>query len=463
MTSPTPLLPRHSALNTDFYQLTMAAGYFVQGLHTQRASFELYVRRLPHQRQFLVAAGLAQALEYLQNLRFEADEIDWLRQQKTFAHLPASFWHYLEALRFTGDVWALPEGTVFFPYEPLLRISAPLIEAQLVETWLLALMNYQTSVASKAARIRLVLEAQGRGHFVDFGSRRTHGPEASLLAARAAWIGGATGTSNVAAAKALNIPVVGTAAHAWTMAFASEAEAFTAYHETFPEQTTLLVDTYDTLQGVRNAIATTPQLKGIRLDSGDFLILSQQARQLLDQAGLKETRIIASGDLNEYKVEALLKAGAPIDSFGIGTELVTSIDAPSLGGVYKLVELQAHGQSRFPCKLSSGKTAYPGSKQIWRQYNGKGCLAGDLLGLQGEMHPGEALLQPVMQAGQPLQTTPDLVAIQQRTLHQLQTLPADLRSLDSGAPYAIALSPALEDLYTQVRLHYASTEEIHHV
>lgn len=463
MPSFSQLIPRHSALNTDFYQLTMAAGYFAQGLHTQQASFELYVRRLPHQRQFLLAAGLEQALEHLENLHFEADEIAWLRQQSVFEQVPSAFWDYLKTLRFTGDVWALPEGTVFFPYEPLLRISAPLIEAQLVETWLLALMNYQTSVASKAARISLVLQTYGRGHFVDFGSRRTHGPEASLLAARAAWIGGATGTANVAAARALNIPVVGTAAHAWTMAFASEKEAFSAYHQTFPEHTTLLVDTYDTLQGVRNAIATTPELKGIRLDSGDFLSLSQQARQLLDQAGLHQTRIIASGDLNEYKTEALLKAGAPIDSFGIGTELATSIDAPSLGGVYKLVEISAEGHKRYPCKLSSGKTAYPGCKQIWRHPDADGRFGGDLLGLHNETHDGQPLLQPFMQQGQRLQPASTLPEIQQYSLSQLQSLPETLRSLDSATAYSVSLSQDLQDLYAQVRLQYTATEETSHV
>jgi len=449
-------------LNTDLYQLTMAAGYFQHQMHQQPASFELYVRRLPFQRQFLVAAGLEQALSYLENLRFEPEQIAWLQAQPVFSRVSPAFFDYLQSFRFEGEVWALPEGSLFFPYEPILRITAPLLQAQLVETWLLAMLNYQTSVASKAARISLMLQdhSQSRSSFVDFGSRRAHGPEAALLAARAAYIGGAAGTSNVAAAQALDLPVVGTAAHAWTMAFATEPEAFAAYHQAFPEHSTLLVDTYDTLQGVKNAMACSPDLKGIRLDSGDFLALSQASRQLLDQAGCTQTRIVVSGDMNEYKVRDLLQAGAPIDVFGIGTELVTSIDAPSLGGVYKLVELEQAGKKRYGLKLSAGKTAYPGCKQIWRQQAANGLLAGDLLGLSSETQPGTPLLQCVMQHGQRLKPPESLAQIQARTLQGLQALPPELRQLESESPYAVEQSEALIHLFMQVKQQLQPAQEV---
>lgn len=442
----------HQVLNTDLYQLTMAAGYFCHGLAERRATFELYVRKLPPQRSFLLAAGLEQAIDYLRQLRFDAAEIEAVRSMPMFAAVPAAFFDYLATLRFDGDVWALPEGTVFFPYQPILRISAPLIQAQLIETWLLAMVNYQTSVASKAARIQLAIENAGSAaRFIDFGSRRAHGPQAALLAARAAWIGGAVGTSNVLASRQLEIPVVGTAAHAWTMAFACEPEAFAAYREIFPQHSTLLVDTYDTLQGVRHAIASGQELGGIRLDSGDFLTLSRQARQLLDQAGMERTRIVVSGDMNEYKVRDLLAAGAPIDQFGIGTELVTSIDAPSLGGVYKLVEVaDGQGGVRQALKLSGSKISYPGRKQIWRRQE-SGRLMQDTLGLADEALPGLPLLQPVMRAGTAL-PLPNLAEIQVYARAQLASLPAELRQLEGAAPTHLELSPALLENYRQLKL-----------
>lgn len=451
----------HQVLNTDLYQLTMAAGYFCQDLAERRATFELYVRKLPPQRAFLVAAGLEQALDYLKALRFERRDITALRALPVFAKVPAAFFDYLAGLKFEGDVWALPEGTVFFPYQPILRISAPLIQAQLVETWLLAMINYQTSVASKAARIQLAIEQCGSAaRFIDFGSRRAHGPQASLLAARAAWIGGAIGTSNVHASIELGIPAIGTAAHAWTMAFDSEPEAFKAYREVFPGHGTLLVDTYDTLQGVRNAISSGKGLKGVRLDSGDFLSLSKQARALLDEADMADTQVVVSGDMNEYKVRDLLSAGAPVDLFGIGTELATSIDAPSLGGVYKLVEIaDGQGGTRQALKLSSSKISYPGRKQVWRKLEAE-KMAGDVLGLDEENLAGTPLLEQVMVGGEQVKPHPSLVAMQEYALRQLHLLPESLQTLETAESYPVTLGVGLQTMFENLKSEMIHKEQV---
>lgn len=445
-------------LNTDLYQLTMMAGYHEQALeHT--ASFELYVRRLPNQRNYLVAAGLEQALDYLEDISFEASEIAWLREHPAFAKISDSFFEMLAGFRFTGEIEALPEGTVFFPYEPVLRVTAPIIQAQLVETWLLSMVNYQISIASKAARIADVLDSYGVGGFSDFGSRRAHGPQAALLAARAAYIGGAVSTSNVMAGQRLDLPVVGTAAHSWTMAFPTEQEAFAAYHQSFPNNSILLVDTYDTLQGVEHAIQTGP-IQGIRLDSGDFLSLSQQARQRLDAAGLNQAKIVVSGDMNEYKVRELLSQGAPIDIFGIGTELTTSIDAPSLGGVYKLVEMQKGIETHYALKLSASKRSYPGAKQVWREYDAAGLLLADTLGLASEARLGKALLEPVMQQGKRLKAPESMTEIQARCRQERASLPPHLRQLErvsAEQDYTVTQSAALEQLFATVSAQIKET------
>lgn len=458
-----PLADLSAAINTDLYQLTMAAGYYSHNLHEQTASFELYVRRLPSNRNFLIAAGLEQAIEYLKSFQFQAQDIEYLKQLDVFKNLQIDFFEYLANLKFTGDVWALPEGTVFFPYEPIIRITAPLIQAQLIETWLLSMVNYQTSVASKAARIRLALNKSAqKADFLDFGSRRTHGPQASVLAARAAYIGGAIGTSNVQASQLFKLPVYGTAAHAWTMAFESEPEAFKAYRQVFPGHSSLLVDTYDTIQGVKHAIQSGPDLKAIRLDSGDFLSLSQQSRELLDQAGMTKTQIVVSGDMNEYKIQELITQGAPIDHFGIGTELVTSIDAPSLGGVYKLVELQDPDGPRYCAKLSGSKISYPAIKQVWRNYDSEGKIQDDLVGNADENHSGKALLVQVMRSGQSVSPAEDLTQIQARTLRSLQSLPENLKQLNTVAkPFQAVISPTLEALYQSLK--NKNTQEPVHV
>ncbi|HMV47501.1 MAG TPA: nicotinate phosphoribosyltransferase [Blastocatellia bacterium] len=432
--------PRLSGLATDLYQLTMAAGYHANGRH-ERASFEMFVRRLPENRSFLVAAGLEQALSYLSTLSFNADEIDYLRSLPVFAHVAPEFFDYLRGFRFTGEVWAMPEGTIVFPGEPLLRVTAPLIEAQIVETFLLSTINFQTMIAGKAARV--VEAAQGRG-VIEFGARRAHGMGAGIYAARAGFIGGCIGTSNVEAGYLFNIPVYGTAGHSWTLAFEKEMDAFRAYHQVFPESTTLLLDTYDTLQAARLATEFGLQLRGVRLDSGDIGALAKQVRAILDEAGMTETRILASNDLDEYKIADLLAAEAPVDLFGVGTELSTSRDAPALGGVYKLVEVEFADRIEPKMKLSREKATYPYRKQVWRNRDAEGNFAGDIIAMAAETElRGEPLLKPTMRNGQLLEPSPTLTEIQQHAKQQLEALPPRYKAIRDADVYPVRFSDHL--------------------
>src|SRR5215813_9738114 len=354
--------PVFSGLATDLYQLTMAAAYHANG-RRERATFELFTRKLPEGRSYLIVAGLEPALDYLRGLSFSAGEIEYLRGLPTFGHVSAEFFDYLRDFRFTGDVWAMPEGTVAFAGEPLLRVTAPLIEAQIVETFLLTTINFQTSIATKGARV--VEAAEGRG-VIEFGARRAHGFGAAIYAARAAFIGGCVGTSNVEAGRMFDIPVYGTAAHSFTMAFEREIDAFRAYFNVFPDSATLLLDTYDTINAAQLATEFGPKLRGVRLDSGDLVELSRQVRAIMDEAGMRRTKILVSGDLNEYKIAQMIAAGAQIDLFGVGTDLSTSRDAPAPGGVYKLVEVEFDGRVEPKIKLSPDKATYPYRKQVWR-------------------------------------------------------------------------------------------------
>jgi nicotinate phosphoribosyltransferase len=444
---PQGLLPREDELGllTDLYELTMAAGYYVHGMADWPATFELWVRRLPPRRNFLVAAGLEQAVHFLQHLSFSEAQIKYLRQYPAFRHVPASWFDSLREFRFCGEVWAVPEGTVVFAGEPLLRITAPLAQAQIVETYLMTTLTFQTLIASKAARV--VLAAQGRS-VVDFGSRRAHGPQAGLLAARAAFLAGCSGTSNTEAARLLNIPAVGTQAHSWIMAFPDEVEAFRAFGQVFPEVGTLLVDTYDTLQGVRHALQASVPMRAIRLDSGDLLTLSRESRRLLDEAGRQDVRIIASGDLNEYRIHELVSSGAPIDMFGVGTELVTSRDEPSLNTVYKLVELHTPRGVVGTLKTSPQKQTFPYAKQVYRRRDSSGMFLEDWVGRHEEKLPGEPLLVPIMQQGRLLQPLPDLQSIQQHCHSQLSCLPAHLRDLEPAPqPYPVHFSATLQSTH----------------
>jgi nicotinate phosphoribosyltransferase len=432
--------PRLSGLATDLYQLTMAAGYHANGRH-ERASFEMFIRRLPENRSYLVVAGLEQALSYLSNLNFNEEEIEYLRRLPVFAHVSREFFDYLSEFRFSGEVWAMPEGTLAFPGEPLLRVTAPLIEAQIVETFLLSTINFQTMIATKAARI--VEAAQGRG-VIEFGARRAHGMGAGIYAARAAFIGGCIGTSNVEAGYLFDLPVYGTAGHSWTLAFEKEMDAFRAYHQVFPESTTLLLDTYDTLQAARLATEFGLQLRGVRLDSGDIGALAKQVRAILDEAGMTETRILASNDLDEYKIAELLAAAAPVDLFGVGTELSTSRDAPALGGVYKLVEVEFPDRIEPKMKLSREKATYPYRKQVWRNLDSEGNFAGDIIAMASETDPrGEPLLKPVMREGQLLEAPPTLNQVQQYSKQQLAGLPLRYKTIRDAETYPVRFSDGL--------------------
>ena len=433
--------PGFSGLATDLYQLTMAAAYHSNG-RDERASFELFTRKLPEGRSYLIVAGLEQALDYLRRLRFSADEIEYLRGLRAFEHVSPEFFDYLRGMRFTGDVWAMPEGTVAFAGEPLLRVTAPLIEAQVVETYLLSTINFQTLIATKAARV--VEAAQGRG-IVEFGTRRAHGFGAGVHAARAAFIGGCIGTSNVEAGKRFGLPVYGTAAHSFTMAFDREIDAFRAYFKVFPESSTLLLDTYDTIAAARLATEFGPELRGVRLDSGDLVELSKQVRVILDEAGMRRTKIFASGDLNEFRIAELIAAGAPIDLFGVGTDLSTSRDAPALGGVYKLVEIEFDGRAAPKMKLSRDKATYPCRKQVWRATASDGSFAGDVIARADEIDlPGAPLLTPVMRGGRIATTLPNLREAQEHARRQLAGLSDPHKRLIEAQTYQVRYSDRLE-------------------
>ena len=454
------------ALRTDLYQLTMAAGYFHRGLTSAIATCEMFVRRLPHRRRYLLAMGLERFLRYLDELRFTDEQIAYLGTVPSLrdAMTPA-FADYLRRFRFTGEVWAVPEGTLVFANEPLVRVRAPIVEAQIVETFLLSAVNHATLVASKAARI---VHAAGDAQVMEFGSRRTH-PDAAVDAARAAYAAGFVGTSNVEAGMRYGVPVTGTAAHMWTMAHPSEEAAFEGYVATFPSATILLIDTYDTLRGARRAAAIAgDKLKGVRLDSGDLLSLSRGVRRILDEAGCPHAKIVASGDLNEHRIAELRREGAPIDTYGVGTDLVTSIDAPALGGVYKLVELERDGVTTPIAKFSEGKATFPGAHQIFR-YREEGKLSRDLLALVDErpddLHPGvaEPLLQPVLRGGIRIAPAEPLATVRARSAASLASLPAELLALEEPAPswtgYLPVASRRLVALLEQVRAQVQGAAE----
>src|ERR1700678_1126107 len=386
-------MPEHSGLLTDLYELTMAAGYLQTGFDA-RATFELFVRHLPPHRNYLVAAGLEQGLEFLENVRFSSKEIDYLRHHPVFRHIRDEFYDYLSTFRFTGDVWAMPEGSLVFPGEPMLRIVAPIIEGQIMETYLLSTLSYQTMIASKAARV--VTAAQGR-QIVDFGARRAHGSQASLLAARAASIGGCEGTSNVLAGQQFGMTTYGTQAHSWVMAHEDEGVAFAKFLDVFPDAAVLLLDTYDVRSAIKKIIAMKRKPAGVRLDSGDLAKDSRWVRRELERAGWNDVKIFASGDLDEYRITKLLAKGAPIEVFGVATSLATPGDAPHLNLIYKLVEVERAGQIREAAKLSAAKVTYPGRKQVFRYSNGKGQYQSDKIALEGEpANGGEPMLIEVM-------------------------------------------------------------------
>lgn len=433
----------------------MAAGYFEHGMDFH-ATFELFVRSLPPERSYLVATGVDDALDYLENLRFTDDDIQYLRNLPPFRTVPADFFDYLRNFRFNGDVTGVPEGTVVFAEEPILQVTAPVAEAQIVETYLLSVINFETLVASKASRV--VRAAQGRT-VLEFGTRRAQGPEAGLRAARAAYLGGCDATSNTEAGRLYGIPVAGTAAHSWTQAFPSERESFEALLETFPGTGVLLIDTYDDLAGAETAASLGRKFSGIRLDSGDLLQKSREVRSILDGRGLQDVKIIASGDLNEYRIEELVEAGAPIDSFGVGTDLATSRDAPALSVVYKLVETDRGGHVENKAKFSEEKVYCPGRKQVFR-FTQDDKYHHDVLARAGETYPGgEPLLQPLMRNGRRVSTRKSSSLIRDAVLAAIRLLPEHYHVLRDAPEYPVKKSDALLQLLDEVRSQYVSARK----
>ncbi len=439
-----------SLLLTDLYQLAMLQAYREHGLNGA-AVFEFFVRKLPPRRGFFVAAGLEQAIEFLENVCFTEAERDALRRLGQF---PADFIDSLADFRFTGDVDAMPEGTIFFPDEPLFRVTAPLPQAQLVETRLINLLHFETVIASKAAR--MALAAPGK-LLVDFGLRRAHGAEAGLLAARASYIAGFAGTATLEAALRFGIPVYGTMAHSFIQAHDDEEVAFEHFARSRPKGVILLIDTYDTERGAEKVAKVARRLEsahieisGVRIDSGDLGKHARRVRAILDSHGLQKITIFASGGLDEDQLAALVRAGAPIDGYGIGTSLTTSADAPALDCAYKIQEYA--GVPRR--KRSEGKATWPGRKQVWRRYDEGRYFSADILGLDAEMHEGEPLLRPVMRHGRRLPGAPSLSAIRDHAAAQLERLPPALRRLEP-MHYPVVVSGALRRLADECDSRYS--------
>ncbi|MDI6776561.1 MAG: nicotinate phosphoribosyltransferase [Syntrophales bacterium] len=434
--------PLVSPLLTDLYQLTMLQGYVKAGMY-EEAVFEFFVRSLPEGRSFLVAAGLETFLDFLEGMHFSEAELQYLADTGRFSR---DLVDYLSTFRFSGDVYAMPEGTVFFANEPIIRVIAPMPEAQLIETRLINLVHFETLIASKAARCTLA--AAGRATLVDFGLRRAHGAEAGLLAARATYLAGFVSTSTVLAEPLFGIPISGTMAHSFVEAHEDEGNAFLSFAEANPDNAIFLIDTYDTRRGAEKAIEAAGKLteegirvRAVRIDSGDLLTLSKDVRQILDRSGFKDIQIFVSGNLDEYAIRDLLSQGAPIDGFGVGTKLDTSADAPYLDCAYKLMEYA--GKPRF--KKSRGKATLPGRKEVFRQLeNGK--MTRDIVTIEGDAVEGNPLLEKVMSKGRRISQSRDLKKIAAYLREQLKLLPPHLYALETTPLYPVEISPALSRL-----------------
>jgi len=443
---------------TDLYELTMCASYF-DHKKSEPATFDLFIRRLPPNRSYFLFAGLEQVLLFLEKMHFTEEHIEYLRG----LGFKEDFLDYLRNFRFNGDVWAIPEGTVVFPNEPLIRVTAPIIEAQLIETFLLNTINLQTTIATKAARV--VYAAKGRT-VIEFGLRREHGADAGMKVARASYIAGCSGTSNVLAGMVYGIPVFGTMAHSFVMFFSNELESFRAFARTFPDKTTLLIDTFDNIKGAENAVKIAKELekqgfklRGVRIDSGDLVAVSRQVRRILDENGLGYVQIFASGDLDEYRIEELLNKGAKIDAFGVGTKMGTSADRPYVDIIYKLCE-RANEKGEFVpiMKLSEGKATLPGRKQVFRFKDEKGNFVKDIIALEGEEVGGEPLLVKVMEKGKIVYDLPSLEEIRKRALDNLARLPEKYKRLRGAAKYPVRLSPKLRKLIRELSEKLRETE-----
>jgi nicotinate phosphoribosyltransferase len=439
-------MPSTSPLTTDLYELNMVQAYLDKG-EDKEAVFEFFVRRLPPRRGFLLAAGLDDALAYLETLRFSAAEIDWLKSTGRFRD---NLLDYLKNFRFTGDVHAIPEGSVCFPNEPLIRITAPLPQAQLVESRLINILHFQTLIASKAAR--MVLAAPGK-ILSDFGLRTAHGAEAGLYSARASYIAGFAGAANVLAGERYGVPIVGTMAHSFVQVHDDEMTAFENFARARPQGVILLIDTYDTEQGARKVVELAPRLaadgiaiRGVRIDSGDLTAMARKVRGILDDGGLSEVIILVSGGINEDVLQTMMKEKAPIDGFGIGVNLAASVDVPALDCAYKLQEYAGKPKR----KLSEGKATWPARKQVWRAYDADGRMRGDILSLENDRQPGEALIVPVMRAGTRVAPVPTLAQIRERAAGDLKRLPGPLARLESGFEYPVNVADALTALAKQI-------------
>ncbi len=439
-------MPSTSALTTDLYELNMIQAYLDRA-EDKEAVFEFFVRRLPPRRGFLLAAGLEDALGYLETLQFSAAEIDWLKSTGRFRD---NLLDYLKAFRFTGDVHAIPEGGVCFPNEPLIRITAPLLQAQLVELRLINILHFQTLIASKAAR--MVLAAPGK-ILSDFGLRTAHGAEAGLYSARASYLAGFAGAANVLAGERYGVPIVGTMAHSYVQVHGDEMTAFENFARARPQGVILLIDTYDTEQGARKVVELAPRLKkdgiairGVRIDFGDLTAMARKVRAILDDAGLKDVIILVSGGINEDVLQGMMKEKAPIDGFGIGVNLAASVDVPALDCAYKLQEYAGTPKR----KLSEGKVTWPGRKQVWRSYDANGRMRGDILSLESDKQPGEALIVPVMRGGKRLAPAPTLAQIRARATADLARLAGPLARLEQGFDYPVNVADALSALAKQI-------------
>lgn len=435
---------------TDLYELTMCASYF-DNKRNELATFDLFIRKLPPNRSYFVSAGLEQVLLFLKNIRFNSEQISYLRKQG----FKEDFLNYLKDFKFLGEVWAVPEGTIVFPNEPLIRVTAPIIEAQLIESFLLNTVNVQTMIATKASRV--VNAAQGRA-IIEFGLRRTHGADAGMKAARCSYMAGCNGTSNVLAGMKYDIPIFGTMAHSFVMFFDKEIEAFRAFAKTFPKTSTLLIDTFDDIKGAEKAAIIAKelekkgfQLNAVRLDSGNLVEISKKVRALLDEKGLNYVKIFASGDLDEYKIEELLSKGAKIDSFGVGTRMSTSEDRPYVDIIYKLCEkMDKKGKFVPAMKLSKGKITLPGRKQVFRLRDKKGNFVKDIIALYNEKVEGEPLLVKVMEKGETVYDLPSLEEIRKRTLENLSKLPMKYKKLKDAPHYPVVLSLGLKKMINEL-------------
>ena len=433
---------------TDLYELAMAASYFEQNMFAP-ATFSLMVRQYPPKRSYLVCAGLDPLLDYLESFHFRPDDLEYLEQTSLF---PDKFLQFLETLRFTGEVRAVPEGRIAFCHEPLVEITAPVMQAQLVETFVINSINLSTLVATKASRCYY---AAGERGLVDFSLRRTHGMDAGLMVARSSFIGGFIGTSNVQAGKMYGLPIYGTMAHSYVESFDREIESFRAFAKSFPDNTTLLIDTYDTMAGARKAVTVAREmrqaglaLRAVRLDSGDMVQLSKQVREILDESGFSEVKIFASGGFDEFKIRKILTAGAIIDAFGVGTKMGVSADAPYLDMAYKMVVYNG----RPVMKLSSGKVSLAGPKQVFRQRDGQGLFKGDLIGLlDEEVADSESLLETVMQDGKKLHPPEPLPKTRDRFREEFSLLPEIYKDLEGNPNYPVVITPRLQALQEQVR------------